>query len=243
MNNNEISKLHELEKYYWWHVGRAFIIETFLEKLELLPNPVILDVGCGTGETTKALRNYGIVWGVDISEKALEFCRKQGLQNLKQSGACELPFDDSFFDAVSMLDILEHVEEDEKALQEVYRVLKSNGYLLITVPAWQFLWSDHDDALDHKRRYVHAELRSKLESAGFQVQELSYAIMFLSMPIVIWRLFQNIFVQSSYPKTSYVILPSWLNSFFIFLLKIEAKLLKYINLPFGVSLVCLARKK
>ncbi|MEA2020176.1 MAG: class I SAM-dependent methyltransferase [Patescibacteria group bacterium] len=243
MNSNEISRLHELEKYYWWHVGRKRILETFLKRISLPKDSKILDVGCGTGETTKIFEDYGKVWGVDVSDKALEFCRKQGLQNLRQSGARHLPFEDRFFDVVAMLDILEHIEEDEEALREVYRVLKGHGYLLITVPAWQFLWSDHDEALEHKRRYIHFELRSKLEKADFKIQRLSYAIMFLSFPIVFWRLFQKIFVQSSYPKTSYVVLPPWLNTFFIFLLRLEARLLKYINLPFGISLVCLVRKK
>lgn len=243
MNNEEIKTLNELEKYYWWHVGRSKILETFLENMSLPKEAKILDVGCGTGETTRFLTNFGEVWGVDISRKALEFCRRQGLENLRQGGACELPFDSRSFNLVAMLDVVEHVEDDSTALKEAYRVLAKGGWLLITVPALKYLWSDHDEALDHKRRYSKRELEVRIENAGFRIERLSYAITFLALPIIVYRSLQKIFVQSSYPKTSYVILPSWLNTFFVFLLKIEAKLLKYVDLPFGVSLVCLARKR
>ncbi len=242
MNNHELQKLNELEKYYWWHVGRSKILETFLEKMSLPKDAKILDVGCGTGETTKFLTSFGQVWGVDISCRALDFCRRQGLENLEQCGACNLPFEKHWADLVAMLDIVEHVEDDQLALKEAYRVLDKGGWLLVTVPALKYLWSDHDEALDHKRRYSKRELEEKIENAGFYIERLSYAVSFLALPIIVYRAVQKIFVQSAYPKTSYVILPMWLNTFFVFLLKIEAKLLKYVDLPFGVSLVCLARK-
>lgn len=242
MNNWELRKLHKVETYYWWHVGRKRILETFLGRISLPKDSKILDVGCGTGETTKFLANFGKVWGVDISRKALDFCREQGLERLEKSSATDLSFGDQSFDLVAMLDIVEHVEGDDRALREAHRVLDTGGQLLVTVPALKYLWSDHDEALDHKRRYSKKELKERIQDAGFRIERLSYAISFLALPIIVYRSIQKIFIQSTYPKTSYLILPRWLNQFFVSLLSFEAKLLKHIDLPFGISLICLARK-
>jgi len=248
MNNPEYQKLYELETSYWWHVGRRAIVATLIREFVLplrkgSPSALkILDVGCGTGETTKFLSRFGEVTGVDTATQAVEFCKKRGLLDIKRGDAEHLPFKEGSFDLVTMLDLLEHIGNDSQALKEAYRVLKSGGTLLLTVPAHPLLWSEHDIALHHQRRYLKRELRAKVKRAGFKVQKLSFAVTALFLPILGYRLLQRVLPQSQKPQTSYVLLPAWLNNFFIALLKLEAWVLGYGNLPSGASLVCLAKK-
>ena len=245
MNNYEYQKLYKLETTYWWHVGRRQILKTLIRKF-VLPtrrNKQILDAGCGTGETTKFLSQFGKVTGIDASKQAIEFCKTRKLRNIWQSTAENLPFEEGFFDLITMLDLLEHIENSTQALKESYRVLKAGGFLLITVPAHQSLWSGHDVALHHKRRYSKKQLKTAIESAGFTVKKISFAVTILFLPILGYRTLQKIFFKNKLPQTSYVILPDWLNTTFINLLKLEAWVLKYGNLPFGTSLICIAEKK
>ena len=113
---------------------------------------------------------------------------------------------------------------------------------MITVPAYGFLWSEHDEALHHRRRYAASELRNKLTNAGFEVERITYYITFLFLPILFVRFVQSISKKSVRAKTSHIILPGWLNSLLIAILGFERVLLRRMNFPFGVSIVCLARK-
>lgn len=244
MEENEYEKLYQFENYYWWHVGRGKIIYRLLKNY--LPNEepfVIIDVGCGTGINLATLGKFGKVIGVDSSKKALQFTRKRGFKNLRQAKAEKLPFGDKSFDLVTALDVIEHIADDLKALKEFHRVLKSQGLLLITAPAYQFIWSEHDEALHHFRRYTASQLHQKLNRAGFRVVKRSYVITF-TLPLILgYRLLKGILSKGNLtPQTSYVILPKFLNNLLIFTLKLEGQLLKYINLPFGTSVICLARK-
>jgi len=246
MNNVEYQKLYELETTYWWHVGRRYILETLIKKYaapQQENQTRILDVGCGTGENLRFLGEFGEVKGIDNSPEAIRFSRKRGFERVQLGRAEELPFPASTFDLITMLDLLEHLKDDSQALKEAYRVLKAGGSLLVTVPAWPSLWSEHDEALHHKRRYSKRDFTSRITEAGFVIKKLSFAITTLFPLIYTWRLFQKIFVKNKIPKTSYIILPQWLNSTFIKLLQLEAAALNHVNLPFGVSLVCVAQKK
>jgi SAM-dependent methyltransferase len=143
---------------------------------------------------------------------------------------------------ITALDVLEHIDNDLAAMQELYRICKPGGRLLVTVPAYGFLWSEHDEALHHRRRYAAYELRNKLTLAGFQIERCSYFIMLLFLPILIIRVIQGIFKHSTSPRTSHIQLPKIINQTLIWLLAIEKWLVRYINLPLGVSIVCLAQK-
>lgn len=244
MNSNEYNSLYKFEGFYWWYVARRKLIREFIHKhAETARDQTrILDVGCGTGMNHSVLEECGEVYGTDQSESALRFSRMRGIENLRLSPVEKLDYEDGYFQLVTALDILEHTDDDLVAIRELHRVVQDGGQLLVTVPAYGFLWSEHDEALQHRRRYTEAELCNKLTASGFKVERCTYFIMLLFFPILIMRIAQNLGKQSVHAKTSHIILPKWLNQALIWILDLERLLLRGVNLPFGVSLVCMARK-
>ncbi|HSF25871.1 MAG TPA: class I SAM-dependent methyltransferase [Blastocatellia bacterium] len=243
MNIAEYAEMYKLESFYWWFVARRKLLESLmLAVTNEFTNPVILDVGCGTGMNFSVLSRFGDTFSSDSAGEALWFCKSRGLGGLVQSDGESLPFSSASFDVVTALDVLEHLDNDLDAMRELLRVTKENGVLVITVPAYGFLWSEHDEALHHRRRYAASELRNKLTNAGFEVERITYYITLLFFPILFLRFVQSVSKKSIQAKTSHMILPGWLNRFLIWILGFERQLLRWMNLPFGVSLVCLARK-
>jgi len=203
-----------------------------------------MDAGCGTGGNMEVLQTFGQVYGVDKEAAALSFCRQRGLTNLYLADITKtLPFADNYFSLLTSFDMLEHVEDDKKALQEFYRVLKPGGTLFLTVPAHRFLWSKWDEVCGHKRRYQRQELRQKVESAGFNVVRLSPANFFIFLPAVFIRKLKEMLIpaKESY-STDFMPVPDFANNFLISVYKVEAKLIRNLNLPIGLSYIVLAKK-
>jgi SAM-dependent methyltransferase len=244
MNIAEYAEMYKLESFYWWFVARRRLLDWIVGDISHeFKRPIILDVGCGTGLNARILGKHGDTISTDASEEALGFSRERGIDGLVRSHIESLPFAASTFDVITALDVLEHINDDLRALDELLRVARDGGVLVITVPAYGFLWSEHDEALHHRRRYAASELRNKLTNAGFDVERISYYITFLFFPILLMRFIQSVSKRSIHAKTSHIILPSWLNSLLIAILGFERLLLRWINFPFGVSIVCLARKR
>lgn len=243
MQKSEIDKMAEMEKTYWWHIGRNFIIKTFLKDTGCSEQSKIANIGAGTGGLVKTLEKFGQVSNFDTSSQAVKICKENGYHNTVLFDGLVLPVLDEEFDLAVAFDVLEHIKEDDKALMDWFRVVRKDGYILITVPAYQWLWSGHDEALGHYRRYTASQLHRKLNLVGFEVVKRSYAIT-LSFPLIFgYRLLNSLFFpKKDTPKTSYVILPDWFNNFLIWLLKVEAFLLESLNFPFGSSIIILARK-
>ncbi|HLG18014.1 MAG TPA: class I SAM-dependent methyltransferase [Blastocatellia bacterium] len=242
MNVSEYEEMYKLETFYWWFVARRKLLASIIKEISASGPSSILDVGCGTGINYSVLSKFGDAVSSDASEEAVEFSRRRGVTSLVRSRVESLSFASSSFDVITALDVLEHIDNDLAALEELRRIMKDRGLLVITVPAYGFLWSEHDEALHHRRRYAASELRNKLTRAGFEVERITYFITFLFFPILIMRFFNSLFKKSVHPKTSHIILPAWLNRLLIWVLDFERVLLNWINFPFGVSLVCLARK-
>jgi len=242
MNIDEYKTLHGFEDFYWWHVGRREVVKDVLGRILKQKKNSILEIGCGTGGNGKTLSKFGEVIGIDSSEEAVRFCEGKGFREVVLGRGEQTSFPSEHFDLVIALDVFEHMENDEAAFRESLRILKKGGYLFLTVPAYQFLWSEHDDALDHKRRYTVSQLRSKIQIAGFEIVKLSYLVTFLFLPIVLYRLGKELLGQRDKKRTSYVIVPAWINNFFVVLLRFESSMLKYIDFPFGTSIICIARK-
>ena len=239
----EIEKMYRLEDSYWWYVGRRYLVKSCLRRLlRAQKSPAkILDVGCGTGATLTILDQFGEAWGCDLSPESLAFCRQRGHARLKQCPAEALRFEDGEFVVVTCLDVLEHVD-DQAAVRELRRVCKPGGRLLIAVPAYQFLWSGHDEALHHKRRYTAGQLKRLLTGGGLQVERLTYIITFLFLPILVFRLLQKLRPRRGNPQTDHIILPKPLNDLLIAILRLETSLVSWLRLPFGVSVFCICRR-
>lgn len=236
--------LYKVEQSHWWHVGRRRIIASFLERIlgEVTDSPArILDVGCGTGANLLLLSKYGDAEGVDISDDALAFCRERGLQKVKKGAAEELPYADESFDLVSALDVVEHLDDDLAALKEMKRVLRPGGRVFLFVPTFMFLWGLQDDVSNHRRRYRLPELRRLLEQAGFEVERTSYANITFFLPILLIRRLMRLTGIKAESENS-INVPA-LNGVLGWLLGAEGTVLRYMNLPFGVSGLCVARRK
>ncbi len=242
MFSHEYSAMFELEDVYWWYVGRRRLVEEIVNKeyAKRGRRLRILDVGCGTGATLSALSKFGDAQGVDVSEEAVRFCAARNL-TAKLHPVEHLQFPDSAFDVIAALDVLEHTDDDLIALRELHRVCGEGSLLLITVPAYGFLWSEHDEALQHRRRYTAHELRNKLTTADFVVERSTYFITLLFGPILLFRIYQGLTKKSVEPRTSIKELPKWINRCLEGILAFEQFMMRFINLPFGVSIVVLAR--
>jgi 2-polyprenyl-3-methyl-5-hydroxy-6-metoxy-1,4-benzoquinol methylase len=245
MNTLEIEKMAKLENEYWWHVGKRHLVEALFDKYQPGQNDLhILEIGCGTGGLTEILRNYGKVTGFDISPAAVNFCKSRGLEDVhvKDLTAMDVAEYRDKYDLVLAMDVLEHIQDDLEVMQKVMAMLKPSGLFFVNVPAHKFLWSEHDEALEHKRRYHRVELLGKLRDAGYHIVSHTYFVSLFAPAIIAYRTWGNIFGKSTYPKTSYVMLPKQINDLLIKALKFETKLLSKTRLPFGVTLNVVARK-
>jgi SAM-dependent methyltransferase len=203
----------------------------------------ILDIGCGTGGTLEAIADFGETWGADISQDALDFCRERGLTRLKLCPAEKLDFDNESFDVALSCDVLEHLEDDAPALAEMKRILRPGGYGIITVPAHKWLWSSHDIALQHRRRYNAGELRAKLEAAGLGIVRFSYGVSLMFPALIGYRALRRILPGRKAPQTEFVRVPSVLRWVLLRMLDLEAAMVcRGVPLPPGASLVAVVRK-
>lgn len=235
--------MDELQKRHWWYRGRRFIVRTLFQKYigEQKTTDSFLDVGCGTGEGSFIVKNPHQLTGVDESDEALALAREKGYRALHKGPADRLPFLNASFSGILAMDVLEHVASDGMMLEECFRVAAPEAILLLTVPAFMWLWSRHDEIFGHKRRYTKGELVQKVEKAGFEVLFASYKVMFL-FPVV--ALFWLIERRSSKHISKFFPLPRILNTLLFSALVFEGMLLWLgLRLPFGSSLILVAKKK
>jgi SAM-dependent methyltransferase len=240
VKNEELERMASFEEWYWWHRGRQNVVCRILQRYAP-PRARILDVGCGTGATSAALRRFGDVRGLDMGLAALRHASARGLV-VALGSAENLPVGDAQFDVVVALDVLEHLDDDRRALDEIRRVLRPGGVFLATVPAYPFLWSSHDEALGHRRRYRRAQLRERISAAGFQIALCSY-IMASVLPIaIVVRLAERLRPPRGPSQSGYVMLPRPLNDLLTAVVSLGGWLLRVMELPFGLSVIAVARK-
>lgn len=242
MEKAEYQVMFAVEKKHFWYRGMGRISNTLLRRyLSHRTNNTILDAGCGTGGALLFLQKFGKPTGIDISPLALTYCRKRGLKNIKRSSIEKLPFSDKKFDLVTCFDVLcqQEVKNDTRALHEFYRVLKPGGILLLRVPAYNWLRSYHDISVHTKHRYTRFEINTLLKEAHFTLLKSSY-INTLLFPLIFLK---RILLHFSPPKHSDVRpVPSFLNQLFFISLLIESSLIRYLDFPFGVSLIVVAKR-
>jgi len=244
LKDEEITQLSEFEDNYWWNKGRRKILCDLLNKqINNHKNLKILDVGCGSGGTSTAFLQFGQVTGTDFSFLALKFARNRGLTNVVRSSVTSMPFSSEKFDIITVLDVIEHVQEDSQVLNEIRRMLKPKGIVVVTVPAFQFLWSEHDVASMHVRRYNNSTITKVLNKSQFKIIRISYFVFFLFPFVAIYRLLAKRKTKKLNPKCDFVKFPKPINNLFEKIMMVEKKLLKKINFPFGLSIVCIAQKE
>jgi len=244
MDSTAYDKTDELENRYWWYIGRRYVFDHILNRFYgTQPESMIVDIGCGTGGNIPTLQKHGRVIGLDISEKALDYCKQKGFSNVKlMPNVPETGLDANSVDLITMFDVLEHIEHDESALKEYFRVLKPGGMYFLTVPAFKLLWSELDEHLHHFRRYKKGELELKLKNAGFEIVISSYLFFFTFPLVFLYRVIGNFQEKRFHPQFTYTEFPRPVNWLLISCSKIESLLLRFISLPVGSSVICLARK-
>lgn len=239
MENYLYIDLAKLEDSHWWHIAKREVVGELMKRFFVLrtQNDKILDIGCGTGRNVKEFAKFGTMWGIDSSSEAIKFCKEKGLKNVRLGTSDKTGFDRETFDVVTLLDVLEHVEED-KTLREIKRILAKNGVLIITVPAFSWLWSQWDVVLHHKRRYTKQSLTSVLSRNGFKVRKISYMYSFLVLPALLVRFIKSLLFKKNYGSDFEISLP-FINKLLLWLSRGERSM-NY-PLPFGTSLICVAR--
>jgi SAM-dependent methyltransferase len=243
--HDEMYDVHfNVQKHHWWFVVKERIVRDMIEACRLQGNPLdILDVGCGPGLMLEGLREYGNISGMDFSEKAVQYSQSKNIGDIRRG---ELPHSFAFkgkkFDLILALDVIEHIEEDVESLRVLHDALKPQGKIVLTVPAYQFLWSKHDEVNEHKRRYILSELRKKMASASLKVEKISYYNTFLFPLIFIARIFQMLLKMDT--DSDLEIPPPFVNEALKMVFHAERLFLKRgVRFPFGVSLIAIAGKK
>lgn len=234
------SDLAKLEDIHFWHIAKREAVLAFTCRFKKKGNLKILDIGCGTGRNIKEFSQIGEVWGVDISKEAIEFCREKGIKTVKIGRSDKTGFRDNFFDVVTLLDVLEHIDE-ESTLREVRRILKKDGLMILTVPAFSWLWSQWDVVLHHRRRYSKNSLIKLLIKNQFKIQKISYMYSFLILPALAIRIIKSHFFKKNYGSDFHIYFP-FLNRLLLFLARLERKIIFPLQIPFGTSLICISKK-
>jgi SAM-dependent methyltransferase len=234
--------IYETEDTHWWYVARRAIV--FDELRRVLDGgafrPRILDLGCGTGRNLVELQTIGEPVGLDLERRALCFSLERGTRSLVQSAAEALPFRAESFDVVMALDLLEHLDDDIGGAREVARVLRPGGHFVVFVPAYQWLWGPQDDVSHHRRRYTPHSIRQVLRAGGFRLRRLTHANLLLLPLILAGR--QYLRIARRRVETENRLHPSWSNGMLASIFLAERHLLRWADLPLGVSLLGVATK-
>jgi SAM-dependent methyltransferase len=246
MNIQEYRVMYEVEDTYWWYVGMRNIFLSLLDgHYKESRNLRILDAGCGTGAMLGYLKHYGQVIGLDVSSEAIHFCTLRDVEGCKliQSSLTDFPFHDEVFDLVTSFDVICCIDDDMRAFQELSRVLKPGGHVIINLPAYSPLRSEHDLAVHIKRRYTRSQLTDSLEKAGLGVERIVYA------NTLLFPLQAAVRIAKKWPAKSVdeaesdlKTLPPIINDWLTNVLFLEGKLLQRMDFPFGLSVICVARK-
>jgi SAM-dependent methyltransferase len=239
-------RMRELEDCHWWFAGRRNIVQHVLSSLDLskdLSKPrAILEAGCGTGGNLPLLARFGDVTGIEADDEALALARGRGVcEVLKGHLPDGMPFTDERFDLIALIDVLEHIEDDIGSLTALGTLLTPGGYLVMTVPAFQFLWSRHDEEHHHKRRYTASSLQQVVEQAGLRIERLTYYNTWLFPIVAAARLAEKLMPPGDVGHD--LRLPNArINALLEAVFSSERHLVNRVRMPFGISLLAILRR-
>ncbi len=242
MEQQIYAQMAAIQGEHWWFVARRRILAAVLQRYVRLPDGArLLEAGCGMGGNLAMLAGFGQVSAFEPDAGARRIVgRESGLQIREGRLPDEVPFDAETFDLVAALDVLEHVEEDSASLATLRNKLRPGGWLVITVPAFAFLWSAHDEIHHHKRRYRKAELMRLVTGAGFCPVKVTYFNTLLFPVIALVRLVKGLL---RIDKADGEAMPGNLvNRLLTALFASERHLLGRVWLPAGVSILMIARR-
>ena len=231
-----------VEAEHWWFCGRRRLFASELRLLNVGIEANCLDIGTGTGSNLRMLRQQGYrnVTGVDLDPLAIRYCLTKGFASVLLAEATSLPFATAQFDVVLATDTVEHIEDDRKALHEIYRVLAPGGHVMISVPAFPSLWGLQDDVAHHKRRYRLADLAQKVRSSGLQIRRSYYFNFLLFVPIWLARQFNRIVGIKLASENE--INSIGLNQLLFGVFSLDVRLAPVLHPPFGVSIMMIGQK-
>jgi SAM-dependent methyltransferase len=233
---------HRVEGRHWWYQGRRRVLEHVLERLGLPEHARILDAGCGSGRNMVELARYGVVTGVELSGTSVELARERGAGEVLEGSVMNMPFDEGAFDLTVSLDVIEHLRDDVGALRELRRVTKPGGALLVTVPAYQWLWSGHDVINHHHRRYSRRTLLAAAESGGWRLESSTHFNSLLLPAAILLRALERFKPSTTKSSLDLWVPPAPLNWALRQPLNLEAAVIgRGGSIPAGLSLLAVFR--
>lgn len=241
MDREVYARMNELEEHHWWFVARRDMIKTLIRNRTNLPEDArILEAGCGSGGNLELLQLFGQVDGFEFDDTArADAIKKSGLDIVYGALPDDVPFEGRDYDLIGLFDVLEHVEFDAASLRALSTRLRPGGKLLVTVPAFPFLWSNHDEAHHHYRRYTRSSLAEVAAQAGLKATYGTYFNTLL-FPLAITARAVKKLTGSKAPDDAMP--PRWLNGVMRHIFGAERFVLGRIPLPFGLSLGVLLEK-
>ncbi|GIW43733.1 MAG: methyltransferase [Candidatus Binatia bacterium] len=235
----------QIEAVHWWFEGRRAIFHALLCRLPLSSDALLLDLGCGTGANLRFLSRYGRVIGLDWGAAAARYSRRRTGLPVLRGDVQTLPFRDGTVDVVTAFDLIEHIEDDRTCVAEMARVVRPGGYVLVTVPAFPWMWGRQDVINHHKRRYRAREFAELFHGAGLEILRLTYLNTLLFPVVAAVRLARKVIPEKNGELVSDFSMtkPGRINDLLARLFSLEAPVIARWNLPVGVSLLCLARRR
>jgi SAM-dependent methyltransferase len=232
-----------LERSHWWFMARQKILLDLTRRF-VAPGGRILDVGCGTGYYLEEARREFDAHGIDFSDTAVRMCQTRGLTTVTKDTLDDLAAADApRFDAIMFLDVIEHMDDDVATLTAARRLLAPGGITIVTVPAYMFMWSAHDDANQHRRRYVARGLARVLAASGFRVELVTYFNTLLFPLALARRATQRLLPRKDYDELA--LPPAWLNRWLRRVFELEAGFVRRAGprglFPFGLSIAAVGR--
>lgn len=237
---NKIYEMYDnFDEQFWYIQIRRDLLDKSIKNLNS-KKLTIADIGCGVGRHYNTLSKYGEVLCIDNNKNAVSACKKRGIKDVILADALNTKIKSESVDVACALDIIEHIENDLDFLNELYRILKPGGKLILTFPAFDFLWSVDDDMAHHKRRYTKKSFKILVNKTEFKINKLSYRYFFIAVPTIAMFFLQKIKKKK---VNSLSMSPNFLNKFLIKIGNLENSLItKGITLPFGVSMFAILEK-
>jgi SAM-dependent methyltransferase len=233
---------HRAEDRHWWYRGRRTVLERVIADLRLPARARVLDAGCGSGRNMVELARHGTVTGVELSNTSVCLARARKAGEVIEGSVMEMPFAPDSFDLAVSLDVIEHLQDDLGALRELRRTVAPGGSLLVTVPAYQWLWSGHDEINHHHRRYTRRSLLRVAEQTGWKPVRTTYFNSLLLPVAIVLRVLERLNTKTTESSLDLWVPPAPLNWLLERPLALEAALIgRGRRIPAGLSLLAVFR--